>query len=83
MRVLDRVLLAPDLIGLTRRARPAESASAHNVTHMARVGGRNLAMSWVGGVICAGVVGALVWFSIPILPTLAAFAGDALRTWMP
>lgn len=40
-------------------------------------------MSWVGGVICAGVVGALVWFSIPILPTLAAFAGDALRTWMP
>ncbi|GAA2946205.1 hypothetical protein GCM10010458_34610 [Microbacterium luteolum] len=50
---------------------------------MARVGGRNLAMSWVAGVICAGIIGALVWFSIPILPVLAEFAGDALRSALP
>ncbi|MFS0854052.1 hypothetical protein [Microbacterium sp. 179-I 3D4 NHS] len=50
---------------------------------MARVGGRNLAMSWVAGVICIGIVGALLWLSLPMLPVLAGFAGDALRTVMP
>lgn len=50
---------------------------------MARVGGRNLAMSWVAGVICAGIIAALVWLSMPMLPVLAEFAGDALRSALP
>ncbi|MFS0910356.1 hypothetical protein AB3M89_01100 [Microbacterium sp. 179-I 3D2 NHS] len=50
---------------------------------MARVGGRNLGVSWVAGVICAGVIGALLWFSLPMLPVLAEFAGETLRTVLP
>jgi len=50
---------------------------------MARVGGRNLAMSWVAGVICVGIIGALLWLSMPMLPVLAQFAGDALRSALP
>ncbi|MCK2024501.1 hypothetical protein KZC52_16340 [Microbacterium sp. kSW2-24] len=50
---------------------------------MARVGGRNLAMSWFAGVICAGVVAGLVWLSLPMMPVLAAFAGDTLRSIFP
>ncbi|MFJ2369442.1 hypothetical protein [Microbacterium sp. NPDC087665] len=50
---------------------------------MARVGGRNLAMSWIAGVICTAVIGALIWFSMPMMPVLAAFAGDALRSILP
>ncbi|WP_197462085.1 hypothetical protein [Microbacterium sp. CH1] len=50
---------------------------------MARVGGRNLGMSWFAGIVCAGIVGALVWLSLPMLPVLAQVAGDALRTVFP
>lgn len=50
---------------------------------MARVGGRNLALSWVAGVLCAGVVGALLWFATPMLPVLGEFFGEALRTVLP
>ncbi|WP_223622192.1 hypothetical protein [Microbacterium sp. EST19A] len=50
---------------------------------MARVGGRNLGMSWVAGVICAGIIAALIWLSMPMLPVLAEFAGDALRSALP
>ncbi|MFS0895465.1 hypothetical protein [Microbacterium sp. 179-I 3D3 NHS] len=50
---------------------------------MARVGGRNLGVSGVAGVICAGVIGALLWFSLPMLPVLAEFAGETLRTVLP
>ncbi|WP_186307542.1 hypothetical protein [Microbacterium sp. 1.5R] len=50
---------------------------------MARVGGRNLAMSWIAGLLCTGVVLGLVWFAIPIVPALASFAGDTLRSLMP
>lgn len=50
---------------------------------MARVGGRNLGMSWFAGIVCVGVIGALVWLSLPMLPVLAQFAGDALRTALP
>jgi hypothetical protein len=50
---------------------------------MAQVGGRNLAMSWVAGVVCAGIIGALLWLSMPMLPLLAEFAGDALRSALP
>lgn len=50
---------------------------------MARIGGRNLAMSWIAGVFCTGVVLGLLWFAIPIMPTMAAFVGDALRALIP
>lgn len=40
-------------------------------------------MSWIAGVLCTGVVVGLIWFAIPIVPTLAAFAGDTLRTLLP
>ncbi|AZS41674.1 hypothetical protein ABTZ44_10230 [Microbacterium oxydans] len=50
---------------------------------MARVGGRNLGMSWFAGIVCVGVIGALVWLSLPMVPVLAQFAGDALRTALP
>lgn len=50
---------------------------------MARVGGRNLALSWVAGVVCAGVVAALFWFAMPMGPVLAEFFGGALRAAVP
>ncbi|WP_396657767.1 hypothetical protein [Microbacterium oxydans] len=50
---------------------------------MARVGGRNLGMSWFAGIVCVGVIGALVWLSLPMVPVLAQFAGDTLRTALP
>jgi len=50
---------------------------------MAQVGGRNLGMSWVAGIVCAAIVGALIWLSLPMLPVLAQFAGDALRNAFP
>lgn len=36
-------------------------------------------MSWIAGVLCTGVILGLLWFAIPIVPTLATFAGDTLR----
>ncbi|CAH0137232.1 hypothetical protein SOM10_12985 [Microbacterium sp. CFBP9023] len=50
---------------------------------MTRVAGRNVAISWVAGVLCAGVIGALVWFSMPIVPVVASFVGDTLRSTLP
>lgn len=50
---------------------------------MARVGGRNLAVSWLVGILCAAVVGALVWLAIPIVPALASLVGDGLRSFVP
>ncbi|MFD5226472.1 hypothetical protein ACFWHT_12690 [Microbacterium sp. NPDC058342] len=44
----------------------------------ARVGGRNLAISWIAGVLCAGVVGGLVWLSLPAGPSLLAIVGMML-----
>lgn len=50
---------------------------------MARVGGRNLAISWIAGLLCAGVILALLWFAIPIVPTMAEFVGQSLRDAIP
>ncbi len=36
-------------------------------------------MSWIAGIFCTGVVVGLFWFAIPIVPTLVAVVGDALR----
>ncbi|MFJ2553660.1 hypothetical protein [Microbacterium sp. NPDC087591] len=50
---------------------------------MARVAGRNLAMSWIAGVFCTGVIVALLWLSLPMLPLLAEFADTAVRSALP
>lgn len=47
------------------------------------MGGRNLAISWIAGVLCAGVILGLVWLSLPIVPTMAQFIGDGLRGMLP
>ncbi|ALX65610.1 hypothetical protein [Microbacterium sp. XT11] len=50
---------------------------------MARVGGRNLAVSWIAGVICAAVVAGLAWFALPMLPVMAEFFGEGIRSMAP
>jgi len=49
----------------------------------ARVGGRNLAISWIVGVLCAGIVGALVWLSAPAGPGLLYVVGHLLDGTVP
>jgi hypothetical protein len=46
---------------------------------MARVGGRNSIIAVPAGLICAAIVGALVWMSLPMVPVTVAWAGDMLR----
>jgi hypothetical protein len=46
---------------------------------MARIGGRNLWLAWPAGLVCAGVVGALVWLAAPAVPATIGFVGDTLR----
>lgn len=46
---------------------------------MARIGGRNLWLAWPVGLVCAGVVGALVWLAAPAVPGTILFIGDTLR----
>lgn len=50
---------------------------------MARVAGRNLALSWFVGLLCVGIIAGLLWLSLPLVPFLAQFFGDALRTAFP
>ncbi|MFG6503215.1 hypothetical protein [Microbacterium sp. P05] len=46
---------------------------------MARVGGRSAWIAWPVAVICAAVVGALVWLAVPGIPSAVSFVGDTLR----
>ncbi|MCP2638033.1 hypothetical protein K0817_015880 [Microbacterium sp. HD4P20] len=46
---------------------------------MARIGGRNSWIAVPAGVICAVVVGALVWLSLPMVPVTMAWIGETLR----
>ena len=46
---------------------------------MARIGGRSLWLAWPVGVLCAGVVGALVWLALPAVPGTVNWIGDTLR----
>ncbi|MFE7843849.1 hypothetical protein ACFUTX_01490 [Microbacterium sp. NPDC057407] len=46
---------------------------------MARVSGRNSFIAVPAGVICAAIVGALVWMSLPMVPVTVAWAGQMLR----
>lgn len=50
---------------------------------MARVGGRNLVFSWIVGLLCAGVVGALLWFALPAGPVLAEMIAASLLQLSP
>lgn len=50
---------------------------------MARVAGRNVAISWIVGVMCTAVIVTLIWFAMPLMPTMASFVGDALRSALP
>lgn len=47
------------------------------------MGGRNLAVSWIAAVLCAGVIGGLLWFALPIVPAIVEFVGGVLRDFMP
>ena len=46
---------------------------------MARVGGRNSWIAVPAGLLCATVVAALVWLSLPMMPMALAWAGETLR----
>lgn len=46
---------------------------------MARVGGRNSWIAVPAGVVCAAVLGMLVWLSLPMIPVTIAWVGDTLR----
>ncbi len=50
---------------------------------MARVGGRNAAFAWFAGLVCLGVVAALVWFALPALPVAAQWIGVTLGASQP
>ena len=47
---------------------------------MARIGGRNVWIAVPAGMLCAAVVGALVWLSVPMMPVTIAWLGDTLRS---
>ena len=46
---------------------------------MARIGGRNRWFAVPAGIVCAAVVGALVWLALPMVPATITWAGDTLR----
>ncbi|MBD3943114.1 hypothetical protein IF188_15580 [Microbacterium sp. NEAU-LLC] len=47
---------------------------------MARIGGRNSWIAVPAGMLCAGVVAALVWLALPMVPVSIAWIGDTLRS---
>ena len=46
---------------------------------MTRIGGRSLWLAWPVGLLCAGIVGALVWVAMPAVPGTVNWIGDTLR----
>ncbi len=50
---------------------------------MAGAGGRNVAVSWIVGVLCAVVVGVLVWCAIPLLSIAADTVGSLFGAGSP
>lgn len=46
---------------------------------MARIGGRNAWLAVPAGLVCLGVVAALVWLATPMVPTVVQWGGDTLR----
>lgn len=47
---------------------------------MARIGGRNAWIAVPAGLVCAAIVGTLVWLSLPMMPVTIAWVGDTLRS---
>lgn len=58
-------------------------SSAYGEDMAARVGGRNRAITWIVGFLCAGIVGALVWLSLPAGPGLLYMVGQLLDGTVP
>ncbi|HTN56192.1 MAG TPA: hypothetical protein VLZ82_08395, partial [Microbacterium sp.] len=58
-------------------------ARAYGERMTTRVGGRSLAASWIVGILCAAVVGALVWVSLPAGPGLLVVVGHLLDGTVP
>jgi|GEM_PF-1110111 len=48
-----------------------------------RVGGRSLVASWIVGILCAAVVGVLLWLSMPAGPGLMVIIGHLLDGTVP
>jgi hypothetical protein len=52
---------------------------------MGMIGGRNGWIAWPVGLLCAGVVGGLVWLAAPAVPSAMSFVagtlGNAAQTW--
>jgi len=49
----------------------------------ARVAGRNRTITWIVGILCAGIVGALLWLSLPAGPGLLTVVGILLDGTVP
>ncbi|WP_404431193.1 hypothetical protein LG299_13755 [Microbacterium lacus] len=47
---------------------------------MARIGGRNSFIAVPVGLLCAAVVGVLVWYALPMGPVVTDWAGNTLRS---
>lgn len=62
---------------------PRGARASYGVNMAARVGGRNLAISWIVGVLCAAVVAALLWLSLPAGPGLLYMLGHLLDGTVP
>lgn len=45
--------------------------------------GRNLVASWIVGILCAAVVGALLWISVPAGPGLVLIIEHLLKGVSP
>lgn len=61
----------------------ADPSEAYGVHMTARAGGRSPAISWIVGVLCAAVVGALLWLSLPAGPGLLFVIGRLLDGTVP
>lgn len=61
----------------------AEHPVAYRMGMSARVGGRNRAITWIVGILCAAVVGALLWLSLPAGPGLLVVVGHLLDGTVP
>lgn len=46
---------------------------------MARIGGRNTAFAWFVGVVCAGIVGLLVYLASPMVPVIGNYIDGMLN----
>ncbi|BDV29690.1 hypothetical protein [Microbacterium terricola] len=47
---------------------------------MARIGGRNTWLAFPASLLCAAIVAALLWLSLPMMPVAVAWVGDSLRS---